>query len=353
MKKQNEQFDTNVAFISYMQQTASSVLDQLIPSNADIILLDYPNTTNVGDSLIWLGEIAYLQSRGLKISYVCDTGNYDFETVKQKINSKSIVLMHGGGNFGTVWTEIHAFRLKVIRELKNVPIIQLPQTIHFDNQEKIDEINDAITQHSRYSLLVRSQHCYYFAKANFKTSVYLSPDMAFFIGAIQSGVVPSIDCLAIARTDHEASGALNSVINNLKSEYTLSVTDWLGASVAEKLIHRIEMHSGFIRNALDSDNMLLIKLWNYLSGLRMKRGVDLLSDAHIVITDRLHVHILSILLGKPHVIVDNNYGKLKHFYETWTHRCTLHRFANNSSEVSDKLKELFDASSKGRIDEAS
>ncbi|OYY80616.1 MAG: hypothetical protein B7Y34_05625, partial [Methylophilales bacterium 16-45-9] len=279
MKKQNEQFDSNVAFISFMQQTASKVLDSLIPSNAEIILLDYPNTTNVGDSLIWLGEIAYLRSRGLKITYVCDTRNYDLKKVKQKINSNSIVLMHGGGNFGTVWTEIHAFRLKVIHELKNVPIIQLPQTIHFDNQDEIDEINHAMTEHGRYSLLVRSQYCYDFANTNFKTNVYLCPDMAFFIGAIQTTHTPSIHCLAIARTDHEASGALNSVLDDLKSEYTLSTTDWLGASITEKFIHRIEMHSVFLRNFIDSDNMYLIILWNYLSGLRMKRGVDLLQEA--------------------------------------------------------------------------
>ncbi|OZA07208.1 MAG: hypothetical protein B7X97_09700, partial [Methylotenera sp. 17-45-7] len=80
--------------------------------------------------------------------------------------------------------------------------------------------------------------------------------------------------------------------------------------------------------------------------------VDLLQEAQVVITDRLHVHILSILIGKPHVIVDNNYGKLKHFYETWTHRCTLHRYAYHPSEVSNKLKELFTVSVRVLKDEA-
>lgn len=344
MNIKNEQYESSEAFISYMQQTASNVLDSLIPDNAEIILLDYPNTTNVGDSLIWLGEIAYLKKRGLKITYVCDTRNYDFKKVKEKINQNSIVLMHGGGNFGTVWHEIHTFRLRVINDLVGVPIIQLPQTIHFDNQDKINEINQALTKHGKFTLIVRSQHCYDFAKEKFKTDVYLSPDMAFFIGAIKSEHKPSIDCLAIARTDHETSGALMSVLKNLQSECALRITDWLGASVAERLTHRVEVNTIVIRSIFDADNTLLIYLWNFLSGLRLNRGVSLICNAHVVITDRLHVHILSILLGKPHVIVDNNYGKLKHFYETWSYRCTLHAYAAEPSEISSKLKELMGAS---------
>jgi pyruvyl transferase EpsO len=38
----------------------------------------------------------------------------------------------------------------------------------------------------------------------------------------------------------------------------------------------------------------------------------------VVITDRLHAHILSLLLGIPNIILDNSYGKVRDFHETWT-----------------------------------
>jgi exopolysaccharide biosynthesis predicted pyruvyltransferase EpsI len=46
---------------------------------------------------------------------------------------------------------------------------------------------------------------------------------------------------------------------------------------------------------------------------RVQRGVRQLSRARTVITDRLHVHIISILLGKEHAVLDNSYGKIGRF----------------------------------------
>lgn len=339
MKNSNEAFESTKAFIENMQQTAKLILDKLIPDDAEIILLDYPNTTNVGDSLIWLGEIAYLKSRGLKIKYVCDSRNYDYQKLKQVINDHSIVLMHGGGNFGTVWEEIHTFRLKVINELKSVPIIQLPQTIHFDSEDKVNEINQAITKHGQYTLLARGQFSYSFAKSNFNAPVYLCPDMAFFIGAIKHQSANN-GFVAVARTDCETSGALNFALKTLKEEQEINITDWLDPSLAERLIHRIEMHTVGLRRLIDPHNMLLLKLWNLLSTLRLKRGVAILGTATSVVTDRLHVHILSILLNKPHIMVDNNYGKLKRFYETWTYRCALVKYAAKSNDAVGLVREF-------------
>lgn len=333
MKKTNEAFESTNAFINSMQETARLVLNKLIPNDAEIILLDYPNTTNVGDSLIWLGEIAYLNSRNLKIRYVCDSRNYDLVRIKEVINKHSIVLMHGGGNFGTVWEEIQTFRLKVINELKDVPIIQLPQTIHFDDSLKVEEINQAITQHGKYTLLVRGQFSYDFAKSKFNTKVHLCPDMAFFIGSIQSKLVNDKTFVAVARTDSETSGDLNLALNILKEEQEITITDWLNPSITERLIHRMEIHTKTLRKKIDPHNLLLFKLWNLLSKLRLNRGIGILERGNAVVTDRLHVHILSILLNKPHIMVDNNYGKLKRFYETWTYRCSLVKYASTSTDA--------------------
>jgi pyruvyl transferase EpsO len=36
-----------------------------------------------------------------------------------------------------------------------------------------------------------------------------------------------------------------------------------------------------------------------------------------VITDRLHGHILCTLLGIPHCVIDNSYGKIGGFADAW------------------------------------
>jgi pyruvyl transferase EpsO len=62
---------------------------------------------------------------------------------------------------------------------------------------------------------------------------------------------------------------------------------------------------------------------------RVLRGCRLLSSGRVVITDRLHAHILCLLLGIPHSVLDNTYGKLGRFLDTWTGRAAgVHRAAS-------------------------
>lgn len=35
-------------------------------------------------------------------------------------------------------------------------------------------------------------------------------------------------------------------------------------------------------------------------------------------TDRLHGHVLALLIDYPHMVLDNAYGKISAFYRTWT-----------------------------------
>jgi pyruvyl transferase EpsO len=59
------------------------------------------------------------------------------------------------------------------------------------------------------------------------------------------------------------------------------------------------------------------------------RGCRLLSSGRLVITDRLHAHILNLLLGIPHAVLDNSYGKLGRFLEAWTGAAAgVHRAAS-------------------------
>ncbi len=313
---QHAQHDPSVIFS--LQAEARKILDTLIPANAHIILLDYPNTTNVGDSLIWLGEIAYLDSRGLKPSYVCDVENYDKNNINKILNKNSILLMHGGGNFGTVWERIHHFRLQVLKDFPSVRILQFPQTIHFDDESKIKEMADAIHEQGNYVLLARSYKSYDFAKHNFDAELYLCPDMAFFIGEISFNSTPISDRFILSRTDHEKSSETLTDKSQFSHQLRYEIADWLNPSGYERFLHRIQMHTVWIRKVIDPNNLLLLKLWNHLSTKRMMRGVQLLSRGRVVITDRLHAHILSILIDKPHVIADNSYGKVSDFYQTWT-----------------------------------
>jgi pyruvyl transferase EpsO len=50
-----------------------------------------------------------------------------------------------------------------------------------------------------------------------------------------------------------------------------------------------------------------------VAGQRFRRGTRQLSRGRAIVTDRLHVHIVSLLLGRPHAVLDNSYGKVRNF----------------------------------------
>lgn len=340
------QQQNHLSVILSMQAEARKVLDVIIPAEANIILLDYPNYSNVGDSLIWLGEIAYLKSRGLKINYVGDIENYNKNNLSELINKNSIILMQGGGNFGSLWEEVHEFRLRVIRDFPNVKMIQLPQTIHFEDVGKIKETADAIHLQGNYTFLARSKQTYDLAKKYFDAEIHLCPDMAFFIGYISPKLNPYLDRFILSRDDIEKGYDAFSDETQFNQNLNYEVADWMEASRYERFLHRLEMHSGWLRKIIDPNNLILLQLWNHLSRVRMRRGIKLLSSGRVVLTDRLHGHILSILIGKPHIVVDNSYGKISDFYQTWTLRnakSVLVTDFNTLGAVADKLDGFINA----------
>ncbi|HMB53058.1 MAG TPA: polysaccharide pyruvyl transferase family protein, partial [Thermoanaerobaculia bacterium] len=58
--------------------------------------------------------------------------------------------------------------------------------------------------------------------------------------------------------------------------------------------------------------------FDLLARRRFERGLRILSRGRVVITDRLHGHVLALLLGMPHVVLDNHYGKIADYRRRFT-----------------------------------
>ena len=55
-------------------------------------------------------------------------------------------------------------------------------------------------------------------------------------------------------------------------------------------------------------------------------------------SDRLHAHILCLLMGIPHVLLDNTYGKVRSFHETWTQASVLTVFEDDFPRAIDRAR---------------
>ncbi len=125
----------NTDRLEKLKQLIYETLDPLITQN--YCLLDIPDQPNVGDQLIYEGEMAFLQRFNYKLIYEAA----DKYEEHNKIPEDCTILFHGGGNFGDLYRSHQKSRLGVIEKFCNHKIIIFPQTVYYRNiQNLIDEI---------------------------------------------------------------------------------------------------------------------------------------------------------------------------------------------------------------------
>ncbi|MDH4042502.1 MAG: polysaccharide pyruvyl transferase family protein [Gammaproteobacteria bacterium] len=331
-------------FTGQLVKELGGVLDKtlgsLLRAGDRCALLDYPGYSNVGDSAIWLGQRACLDRLGIVVTYVCDTSTYSEERLRSKVGAGPI-LFTGGGNLGDLWPRHQKLREAIIRAFPDNKIIQLPQTIWFEKQVNLARARAAFNSHSDLTILVRDQRSRDLAQSEFRATALLCPDMAFALGSLPRSGDPDRDFLCLLRQDIESISTTSGTAV-LKSESV----DWLTDQPSVRLqlnrflVEQQHRHPRCYNWAAPALASLRARLWQGLALERVQRGCALLSRAKVVITDRLHGHILSLLLGIPHIVLDNNYGKISSFYETWTQTSELAHWAETRAEAAALARDL-------------
>ncbi len=315
-----------------LQEAIRSVLERTIPAGGRVAVLDFPTHSNVGDYAIWLGQLAYLRASGRRVAYMCAQRDYSRERLRERVGEGTI-LIHGGGNLGDLWPSHQDFREQVLRDFPDRDVVQLPQSTHFQGVDRLEDAKRAFSAHSRFTLLVRDANSLAFAERHFDCRVALCPDLAFALGELARVGSPTHDVVCLARTDRES--AFTGEFERLDG---VEVVDWVHdptrhyriARRAALAAPRRYRHS---RGASRFVAPVARRGFQYLAESQLRLGRQLLSRGEIAVTDRLHGHILCLLMSVPHVAIDNSYGKLRSFYETWTSSSELVRWADQPAEA--------------------
>lgn len=308
--------------LARLQAEIARALGAELDGVRSLALVDFPDHPNVGDSAIYLGELEWLRSRhGITPHYVCAAGNFSAEALRRAVPTGPI-LIHGGGNFGDIWPYHQEFREAVLTAFPDRRIIQLPQTMHFNDLAAQHRVAAKIAAHGNVLLLARDRRSFDLARDAFPCEARLCPDMALALGPTPRPVAARHDALLLLRTDKEK--ASHAALPPLPDG--AFVCDWLDEAPGfrPRLRRRSAVSAmlGAPARAFDR-NYQRERFYHALAAGRVARGLRMLAAGSVVVTDRLHGHILSLLLGIPHVVFDNNYGKLAGFIETWTAECGL------------------------------
>ena len=171
-----------------------------------------------------------------------------------------------------------------------------------------------MSKHKNLIICVRDTESHKILKENFSNQILLLPDMAFCIATERflPYLRPVIDkTLFLKRTDCE----LQKDVYKIPNKYPLDIHDWPTME-----------HFDIVQQGLRCMRLLrklgipFFEDW-YCNNIYRKslinKGVGFVSQYKEIYTTRLHVAILSTLLGKPFHFLDNSYGKNKNFFDTW------------------------------------
>jgi exopolysaccharide biosynthesis predicted pyruvyltransferase EpsI len=325
--------------IEVMRAVLRAAIARHVSDGAPVALLNYPNHSNVGDCAIWLGELSHLADTGHAIVYQCDLHSYDPDTLRRSLPRDGVVLLHGGGNLGDLWPAHQAFRERVVADLPDHPVVVMPQSIHFTASVAIERARAAFDRHERLTIIARDESSYSFAREAFNSSVDLAPDPAVWLDLRRARSAPSQAVVWLARTDLETSGALIHHETLDWVDVRRSDMGWYDWS-SYRMLKRITGVLARSRRGPHTLRALQQRLFQPVASAHLGRGIRLLSSGEVVIADRLHAHLLCLLLGIPHVLLDNSYGKLGSFTRTWTSESTLAHWAQSPSEafaIADRL----------------
>lgn len=328
---------TAASLNSTLADSFASTLGQFVSPDQPFALLDFPDHPNIGDSAIYAGEIAFFDRHVRRpASYVCSINTYRRDI--DDFCPEGPLFLHGGGNFGSIWQKHQRFRHDVIGRYKNRRIVQMAQSVHFASgtDSLRDESKRLIGEHPDFIMLVRDKPSYDFVAAEFDCPVLMCPDAAHCLQYLPTTRQPQHDVLSVLRDDKETAGG--PYADFLRQ--TGPIVDWgrqpLARSVTDRAVEAL------VQPRFPGSSTLMRRrerMYRRQADYRIRYGTRLLSKGKLIVSDRLHAHLLASLMQKPHICLDNIYGKISRYISAWgTDDKTIQ--VHNLAELKDAMKAM-------------
>jgi pyruvyl transferase EpsO len=309
-----------------VQRTRDHLLNDLRPIFAGVTewdLVDFPHHFNCGDHAIWLGCLKVAEEFGITVRSTTSLQTYR----RDKLNAAGPIVIHGGGNFGGLYPHHDELRIELLTGFRDRPIVQMPQSIQLMKPDILERLKRAIGSHPDFTFLVRDHRSLGIARKEFDCRTELVTDTAFALGNL-TRVTPREELVVQARQDDEAA-----VQENLGHP----TVDWTKANIFS--LRNLGWSAAYAAGKLPAP-ALASAVTNRFARLNLQWAVDMLSRGRVLVTDRLHGHIIATLCGIEHIVVDDRHGKVRSFWETWTRDAPMATFVPTWRDAEGALVEL-------------
>lgn len=310
----------------------------LVPAGP-VALLDAPSFWSVGDNAIWTIEQEMATRFGWDVRYSATTKTFDIERLDRLLPDGGTIVFSAGGSLGDVWPKPQWIRELVCRRFTDRRVVVLTQGAYFSEPKNLERAKEAFNRHPDLHLMVRDALSAERAEEAFpEAEVQLSPDLVLWLGAVPRSAPPTRDVLLLLRRDVESRWP-DGVSGGASWP---EAVDWADAALfdegwrpAEARYRRFVRMRNRLPRLMGPAAVAEMNAITDLAAARFRAGVAMLSSGRVVVTDRLHAHVLCLLMDIPHVVLDNNFGKLAALMDAWTAGSPLVHRADTPEDAMD------------------
>lgn len=283
-----------------------------------IFLVGTPGYGNLGDQIIAVAELKWLK----EYYPDCDIREFTHEQLMKdkncrlllsQINKNDLIFLQGGGNLNDLYLNCEQIRRTVISKCPENRIVLFQQSISFSDTQKGELIKaetcSVYNTHKSFTVITRDDGSYSLAKEIFPSLRVLKyPDMATYLfGKLSAVKAEREGVLICVRDDAErfySASRKEEMFNSLKNENVLSFTD-------------TNIHKAIAPEDRPDKITALLNTF---------------AKHRVVVTDRFHGVIFSVLAGTPCVVLRSSDHKIVEGVK-WFSDCKGVFYAENIEDV--------------------
>ncbi len=291
-----------------------------MPGNS-LVLWGIPEHGNLGDQAITYAEIKFLEDvfPGRNIFLIPERKCLEYALPFRRIEKDNdfVFISHGGGNMGTLYQYQENCRQLLIKNIRCSKIVVFPQSTDYvvgTNEHKKAE--RLYSQNKGLYLFARDKVSYDKMRKLFpQCKVGLVPDIVTSVKIKDAKNMDRDSVLCLLRSDKEANKESKNRIENL--------LDYIGRDKCRFS----DTYKQEFKSLFEGQDKQIENFW-----------LDVRSSK-LVVTDRLHGMIFSMINHTPCIAFDNTTGKVTAFYKTWIKGC---QYIKICDAVDDDIKSFID-----------
>lgn len=271
-------------------------LDKSFKDFPKILVIGVSDYGNLGDQAIGYAQRQFLENSFPNKRIVEVPVRTPVSHISKIVNEKDIFIFTGGGNLGDLYSFVDVYYIPLMKRFSKNKKIFMPQSATFTTSPNPSEYNRLVKTFAQngtnLTITARETKSFEIFKTIFASNkVILTPDIVLTLD--KQKAISKSGALVLFRKDSEVvksdEDKKKKIISMLQSRFEVTVSD----TVVE---HKVK---------IEDRESELEQLWKKIS------------EAEIVVTDRLHGMIFAIITGTPCLVFDNYNSKIKYTYNDW------------------------------------